>query len=201
VLGFSPTKAGAAFVPMALLMAAGSVISERVSHRLGASRVVGAAMLLMAAGVASVSLLGPEADFASLMPSFAVIGIGGGLTVPLTASVLDAMPRDEAGVASGIFNASREVSGLLGITVIGAVLTARQSVLLSAGESPVDAFLGGYRAGLLLAAALVALGGVAAYVGLRRRSVGRHAYTKAAVAKNFSVREPMAVTATAALPA
>ncbi len=94
VLGFSPTKAGAAFVPMALLMAAGSVISERVSHRLGAYRVVGAAMLLMAAGVASVSLLGADADFASLMPSFAVIGIGGGLTVPLTSSVLEAMPRE-----------------------------------------------------------------------------------------------------------
>ena len=38
VLGFSPTEAGAAFVPMALLMAAGAVISERVSHRLGADR-------------------------------------------------------------------------------------------------------------------------------------------------------------------
>ena len=128
VLGFSPTEAGAAFVPMALLMAAGAVISERVSHRLGAHRVVAVAMLLMAAGIASVSLLGADAGFSSLMPSFAVIGIGGGLTVPLTASVLDAMPRGEAGVASGIFNASREVAGLLGITVIGAVLTARQAV-------------------------------------------------------------------------
>ena len=41
VLGFSPTEAGAAFVPMALLMAASAVLSERVSHRLGAHRVVG----------------------------------------------------------------------------------------------------------------------------------------------------------------
>ncbi len=168
VLGFSPTEAGAAFVPMALLMAAGAVISERVSHRLGAYRVVAVAMLLMAGGIASVSLLGADAGFWSLMPSFAVIGIGGGLTVPLTSSVLDAMPRAEAGVASGIFNASREVSGLLGITVIGAVLTARQSALLGQGSSPTDAFLGGYQAGLLLAAGLVALGGVAAFVGLRR---------------------------------
>jgi EmrB/QacA subfamily drug resistance transporter len=201
VLGFSPTEAGAAFVPMALLMAAGSVISERVSHRLGAYRVVSVAMLLMAAGVASVSLLGADADILSLMPSFAVIGIGGGMTVPLTASVLDAMPREESGVASGIFNASREVSGLLGITVIGAVLTARQSVLLATGESPVDAFLGGYRAGLLLAAALVALGGVAAYFGLRRRIVGRHAYTKAVAAKTFSVRGETADATPPVLPA
>ena len=63
------------------------------------------------------------------------------------------------------------MSGLLGITVIGAVLTARQAALLTAGETPTDAFLGGYQAGLLLAAGLVALGGVAAFVGLRRAAV------------------------------
>src|SRR6478609_3623346 len=79
VLGFAPTEAGSA------------VVSERISHRFGAGRVVPVAMLLMAGGIASVSLLGADAGFASLMPAFAVIGIGGGLTVPLTASVLDAM--------------------------------------------------------------------------------------------------------------
>ena len=132
VLGFSSTKAGAAFVPMALLMAVGAIISERVSHRLGAHRVVSVALVVMGLGIASVSLLGADASFASLMPAFAVIGISGGFTVPLTASVLDAMPTAEAGVASGVFNASREVAGLLGITVIGAVLTSRQSALLAA---------------------------------------------------------------------
>ena len=84
-------------------------------------------MLLMAVGIASVSLLGRHASYLDLMPSFAVIGIGGGLSVTLTAMVLGAMPESEAGVASGIFNASREVAGLLGITVIGAILTARQA--------------------------------------------------------------------------
>ncbi len=167
VLGFSSTKAGAAFVPMALLMAVGAIISERVSHRLGAHRVVSVALVLMGLGIASVSLLGAEASFVSLMPSFALIGISGGFTVPLTASVLDAMPSTEAGVASGIFNASREVAGLLGITVIGAVLTGRQAALIGDGSDALNAFLGGYRAGLLVAAALVMLGGVAAFIGLR----------------------------------
>jgi EmrB/QacA subfamily drug resistance transporter len=167
VLGFSSTKAGAAFVPMALLMAVGAIVSERVSHRLGAHRVVSVALVVMGLGIASVSLLGADASFWSLMPAFAVIGISGGFTVPLTASVIDAMPTAEAGVASGVFNASREVAGLLGITVIGAVLTSRQSSLLDGGSSSLDAFLGGYRAGLLVAAVLVMLGGVAAWVGLR----------------------------------
>ncbi len=167
VLGFSPTKAGLAFLPMALLMATGAVLSEPLARRFGAHRLVAFAMVLMAIGIASVSLLSADATFLELMPSFAIIGIGGGLTVPLTASVLDAMPREEAGVASGIFNASREVSGLLGITVIGAILATRQATLLASGSTPVDAFLGGYRIGGVISAVLVAAGAVAAFVGLR----------------------------------
>ncbi len=167
VLGFSPTKAGAAFVPMALLMAAGAIVSERVAHRFGPHRTVGLAMLLMAAGIATVSLLGRDSSFLALMPSFALIGVGGGLSVTLTSMVLDTMPADQSGVASGIFNASREVAGLLGITVIGAILTSRQSAALRAGHDAIDSYLSGYRAGLLVAAALVAAGGAAAYLALR----------------------------------
>jgi EmrB/QacA subfamily drug resistance transporter len=167
VLGFSATEAGAAFVPMALLMAIGAVVSERLAHAIGAHRSVGLAMLLMAVGIWSVSLLGADASYLALMPSFALIGIGGGLSVPLTAMVLGAMPTEQAGVGGGIFNAAREVAGLLGITVIGAILTSRQGTSLRAGHTPVDAFLTGYRSGLLVAAVLVAAGGLAAFIGLR----------------------------------
>ncbi|MGH8962379.1 MAG: MFS transporter [Jatrophihabitantaceae bacterium] len=167
VLGFSATVAGAAFVPMALLMAVGSVVAEKLAGAIGSHRSVGLAMLLMATGIASVSLLGRDSSFLALMPSFALIGIGGGLSVPLTSMVLGAMPTDQAGVASGIFNAAREVAGLLGITVIGAILTVRQSAAVHAGRAPMDAFLSGYRAGLLVAGALVAAGGVAAFLALR----------------------------------
>jgi EmrB/QacA subfamily drug resistance transporter len=170
VLGFSATVAGAAFVPMALLMAVGAIVSQRVSAAIGAHRSVALSMALMAGGMASMTLIGRDASYLALMPSFAVIGIGGGLSVPLTDLVLGAMPPARAGVASGIFNAAREVSGLLGITVIGAILTARQSASLQAGHAPLDAFLSGYRTGLLVAAALVAAGGVAAFLGLRGAS-------------------------------
>ncbi len=167
VLGFSPTRAGAAFVPMAVLMAVGAVLAERLAARVGPYRSVAAAMLLMAIGIASVSLLGRNAGLLDLMPSFAVIGIGGGLSVPLTAMIIGAMPVERAGVASGVFNAAREVAGLLGITVIGAILTARQDAAARGGSAPLDAFLTGYRSGLLVAAALVAAGGLAAFVALR----------------------------------
>jgi predicted MFS family arabinose efflux permease len=179
VLGFSPTKAGAAFVPMALLMAVGATVSERVAAAVGPHRAVAVSMLLMAAGIGSMSLLGRDASYLALMPSFAVIGIGGGLSVPLTAMVLGAMPPERAGVASGIFNAAREVAGLLGITVIGAILSSRSSAAARAGHDAVGSYLIGYRTGLLVAALLVAAGGVAAFLALRGRAVDAEAGAQA----------------------
>jgi MFS family permease len=124
-------------------------------------------MLVMGLGVVSVATLGKDASYLQLMPSFAVIGIGGGLTIPLTATVVGVMPVDQAGVASAVFNASREVAGLLGITVIGAILTSRQSASIRAGHTATDAFLTGYRTGLVVAALLAAIGGLAAWIALR----------------------------------
>jgi EmrB/QacA subfamily drug resistance transporter len=167
VLGFSPTEAGLAFLPMALCLVAGAVLSEQIAHRVGSARLVGTAMLLMGIGIGTVSLVGADATYLALMPSFLAIGVGGGLTTPLTATVLGTMPGERAGVASGLFNASREVAGLLGITVIGAILSVRQSSALRAGSAPLDAFLSGYRLGLLVSAALVAVGGLAAWLALR----------------------------------
>ena len=166
VLGFSPTKAGAAFVPMALLMALSAAISDRVAARFGAHWTIGGAMVVMGAGIASFSILGAHTTFLELMPGFAVIGIAGGLTIPLTTVVVSALPEETAGIASAVFNAAREVAGLLGITVIGVVLTARRSALLHSGHSPLHAFLGGYQLGLIVAAALVGLGGLIARSGL-----------------------------------
>src|SRR3974377_461120 len=58
VLGFSATTAGAAFVPMALLIASGAAASDRVAARIGPNRTVAIAMALMGGGIVSVSLLG-----------------------------------------------------------------------------------------------------------------------------------------------
>jgi EmrB/QacA subfamily drug resistance transporter len=170
VLHFGAVEAGAAFVPMAILMAAGAAISDRVAARFGPHRSVGWAMAVMGAGIASVSLLGAHASFLALMPGLAVIGIGGGLTIPLTSTILGVMPPERSGVASGIFNASREVAGLLGVTLIGVILTARMHAQTHLGRAPQAAFLSGYRLSLIIAGAMVAAGGLAAWRSLRSAS-------------------------------
>jgi EmrB/QacA subfamily drug resistance transporter len=169
ILGFSPTKAGLAFVPMALCLALAATLAGPIYTRLGTHRTVAAGMLAMAGGLYVISTLGGGATFTGLMPGFVVFGLGAGLMqVPLTNAILNGQSEASGGIASAVLNASREVAGLLGITVIGAILRARQSSALSSGVHPAAAFLDGYHVGLLVTVGLIAAGAVLSFLALRR---------------------------------
>jgi EmrB/QacA subfamily drug resistance transporter len=168
VLGFSPTKAGLAFVPMALCVAVFSVISPRVAAALSAHRTVALGMLGMVAGLVLFARIGAAASYGSLMPGFILFGAGAGLmNVPLMNSIMESAPAAQAGIASALINASREVAGLLGVTVIGAVLWNRDASALRGGASASAAFVDGYHVGLWVTIALLAVGVVLSYVTLR----------------------------------
>ena len=118
----------------------------------------------MVVGLVLFARLGLHASYDSLLPGFMLFGAGAGLmNVPLTNAVMQAIPPARAGIASALLNASREVAGLLGITVIGAILRTRQSAALRAGADPVHAFVDGYHTGLLVT--------IAADGGRRRRQL------------------------------
>jgi hypothetical protein len=91
------------------------------------------------------------------------------MNVPLTNAVLDGVPTAQAGIASALFNASREVAGLLGVTVVGAVLRSSESAALRSGTQPAQAFIDGYHSGLWLTIGLLAAGVVLSYLTLRPR--------------------------------
>ncbi|MGW5265064.1 MFS transporter [Microbispora sp. NPDC004025] len=164
-LGFSPTEAGAGFVPMALLMAVIASVSPRIAERFGSAGTVAVGLGLMAVAIGGLSSAGEGSHYGDLLPWFLLYGAGAGLLVPLTNVVLNAMPPARAGVASGVLNVSREVFGLLGITILGAILSARQSAV---GGAPLHAFLEAYRFTLLIAAAIVLVGVPVSVYSLRR---------------------------------
>jgi EmrB/QacA subfamily drug resistance transporter len=169
-LGFSPVKAGLAFVPMALCVAVFAAIAPQVEARAGAHRTVAFGMLLMVAGLVLFARLGLNVSYPALLPGFMLFGAGAGLmNVPLTNAAMAAIPAARAGIGSALLNASREVAGLLGITVIGAVLRTRQAASLRSGADPVHAFLDGYHTGLLVTIVLMAAGVVVSYLTLRPR--------------------------------
>ncbi|MET0417628.1 MAG: MFS transporter [Actinoplanes sp.] len=155
VLGFSPTEAGAAFVPMALVMAVTATLAPRLEVRFGAARTVAVALALMAVSVAGISSYGEGTSYLDLLPWFLLYGVGGGMMIPLNNVIVGALPPERAGIASGMLNVSREVFGLLGITILGAILTNRAN---AADGSELHRYLEGYQFSLVVAAALVAVG-------------------------------------------
>jgi len=172
IIGFSPVKAGLSFVPMALCIALSATLAPRVVGLIGKNRTVSLGVLIMVVGLILFALLGQHASVAALMPGFVVFGLGGGLmTVPLTEAVLTATPAERGGVASALLNESREVGGLLGITVIGAVLRSVQSGSLRGGATAAAAFMDGYHAGVFLAIGVLAVCVVISYLALRPRAL------------------------------
>jgi EmrB/QacA subfamily drug resistance transporter len=163
VLGFSPTGAGAAFVPMALVMAVTATLAPRLEARFGAGRTVAAGLLIMAVALGIIATFGEGTTYTDLLPWFLVYGLGGGMLVPLNNVIVGALPSERAGIASGMLNVSREVFGLLGVTILGAILSNRSA---AATGTELHRYLSGYQFSLMVAAILVAVGAPVAYFTL-----------------------------------
>ncbi|BBA97122.1 putative MFS transporter [Actinacidiphila reveromycinica] len=168
VLGFSPLKSGVLFVPMAFALAAFAGFSTLMESWIGGFRTVSLGMVMMTVGLIMLNMHDEHSTFASLLPCLIVLGGGMGImNVPMTNAVMHNTPKAQAGVASALLNDAREVAGLLGITIIGAVLRSKQASELRSGSSASQSFLSGYHVGLWVATGLVAVGIVFTYVMLR----------------------------------
>jgi sugar phosphate permease len=87
---------------------------------------------------------------------------------PMSAAVMGSVPVAKAGVASGVLNTSRQIGGALGIAMMGAILTSRESSALADGASPAQAFLDGFRLALLVAAIIAFAGALTATLLIRK---------------------------------
>jgi Major Facilitator Superfamily len=165
--GFSATRAGLVFLPLAVIVVVCSPVAPGLAGRFGAARTVAAGLAGVAAGLAAIALVRGHVSMPRLLPGLAAIGVGSALTVPLTPSVLAAVPASATGVAGGLLGLAREASGLVGISVIGVVVTAGRAV--PAHGRLGGSFVSGYGAGLFAAAGLALAGAVIAGLTLPGR--------------------------------
>ncbi|NBM18355.1 MFS transporter [Streptomyces sp. GC420] len=168
-LELSPTAAGLTFTPVASALLLTAPLVAVMARRWGDGRVSATGLLLVSAGLLLVAAGSAGGGIAGLVPGLTTIGVGSALAIPLTTRALESSPGHLSGVAAGLFSATREASGVLGIAVVGVIVTFAQHSAASAGADSGEAFVEGYRAGLYTAAGLVAVGVPVALWALRRR--------------------------------
>lgn len=123
VLGYPPLAAGAATLPLTLIMIGLSERVGRLSERVGARGPMVLGQLLVAAGLLLLSALrSGDTYWWRVLPGVVTFGTGLALTVaPLTTTAVAAVPASAAGLASGVNNAVARLAGLLGVAVVGGV--------------------------------------------------------------------------------
>ncbi|WP_040337155.1 MFS transporter [Candidatus Blastococcus massiliensis] len=164
VLGYGATAAGAATLPTILLITLLSPQAGALAQRIGPRLPMSAGPLTVAVGtVLLVGVDGGAPYWVEVLPGTVLQGLGMALTVaPLTASVLGAAPDTLAGVASGVNNAVARSAQLLTVAALPV------TVGLSGDDYALpDALTEGYRAAMLLCAAMFAAGGAVAWATIR----------------------------------
>ena len=123
VQGWSATAAGAAFLPMTLLVGGLSRWSGALFDRFGARLPLVVGPLVAAAGFALFAVAGADASYpTTFLPAMVVLGLGMAVAVaPLTTVVMEAVPERFAGTASGVNNATSRLASMLAVAVLGAV--------------------------------------------------------------------------------
>ena len=158
ILGYSAVQAGAAFLPMTLLIILIAPIAGRTSDRIGSRWLLVAGMSLVGVHLVLFSRLGVDAGFWNLLPALLVGGVGMSLTMtPSAAAAVRSVPVDKSGVGSAVLNAARQVGGSIGIALMGAIMA--HSI---GGERTPQAFMDGFSTALAVAAGIAFAGALVA---------------------------------------
>jgi EmrB/QacA subfamily drug resistance transporter len=165
VHGYSAVAAGAAFLPLSAIMAAGSPFSGALVERAGPRATLVAGSALTAAGYLLLAASGTIADYATgFLPGLVVVGIGVTLSVaPLTTAVFDSAPDDQTGAASGINSAVDVTGGLVAVAALGLAFGGAE---IGGMEGP--ALVNAYQVVAVAGAVLAGMSAVVAGVTIRR---------------------------------
>jgi EmrB/QacA subfamily drug resistance transporter len=165
-LEYDAIWAGAALLPMTLLMLGLSGYSGELAERFGARIPMTVGPLLMAAGFLLMLRIEPGASYvAAVLPAVVVLGLGLVATVaPLTATVLSSVEDHHAGIASGVNNAIARSAQLMAV----AAIPIAAGITGDAYRDPV-AFGNGFGNAMWISAVLAVAGGVLAWITLGER--------------------------------
>jgi DHA2 family methylenomycin A resistance protein-like MFS transporter len=148
--GLTPLQTGVVFLVQPLTAALTAVPAGRITARQGPRLPVAVGGFVAAAGVTLLLTVGAHSSYAAIVAALALLGAGGGMSIPaLTAAVVAGAPRPQVGVAAATFTASRQVGGILGVAVLGAMVSQTSfvhglhlAVLVTAGALAISGLAG-----------------------------------------------------------
>jgi MFS family permease len=120
VLDFSPLATGFAFLPVSAVIAVGAGLASRFLPKYGPKPFMVVGAILAAAGLAWLTLTDVHSTYAgSVLGPILVFSLGMGMEfVSLTLMALSNVPTPETGAASGLLNATQQVGGSLGLSIL-----------------------------------------------------------------------------------
>lgn len=179
VLHFSPLKTGLGFLPQTAAIAVAAQLSSRLVPRFGPRLPLVTGASLTAAGLLWLSQISPTGTYASSVLGGSVMAtFGMGLSfTPLAFTATAGVRREEAGLASGVLNASRQVGSAVCLAALATVAAARTRAILSGSSHSAahqaSALTSGFATVFAMGAAIAAAGAISAL--LIPRSVSHEA--------------------------
>jgi EmrB/QacA subfamily drug resistance transporter len=174
ILGYSPLRAGFAFLPVTLGIMVGAAAAQQLIPRAGVRNVAVGGIALAAVGLVILTGVPVHGSYASnLLVGLLPLSIGLGLTfVPITLLATTGIDGDDSGTASGLFNTSQQVGGSFGLAILSTLAADHTGSLLHGGPgglaTELAARVSGYHVAFAVAAAMLALGAALLVVLLRR---------------------------------
>jgi EmrB/QacA subfamily drug resistance transporter len=163
VLAYSPIEAGAAFLPMTVIIMLVAPVAGAVVERGGTRPLMVAGMLLMSLSLGLFAQLDAHSSFWDVFVPMALGGVAMALALtPLVDLALASVPADMAGVGAGVLNSARQVGGALGLAVMGAIVSSGVASSVALGTTRQQAFVSGFHSAVLCSAAVALCGAVAA---------------------------------------
>jgi predicted MFS family arabinose efflux permease len=174
ILGYSPLKAGLAFLPVTGGIVIGAGLAQQLIKRIGVRNVSVIGLVLASLGMLYLTQLPVNGKYVTdLLVGLMPMSIGMGLVfVPITLLATSGVSADDSGLASGLFNTSQQVGGSLGLAILASLAASQTTRVLTAHDTTVlAARVSGYHVAFLAAAIMLASGAAIMAFALRKSHI------------------------------
>jgi EmrB/QacA subfamily drug resistance transporter len=171
ILGYSPLRAGLAFLPVTAGIVIGAGLAQQLIRRIGLRNVSLVGVSFATAGMVWLTQLPVHGSYVGdLLVGLLPMSIGMGLTfVPITLLGTGGVQGEDAGLASGLFNTAQQVGGSLGLAILSTIAASQTSSLVHGVKPSPAALVSGYQSAFTAAAIMLGVGALILATLLRRR--------------------------------